>query len=285
MDRPGLAEFLRRRREALQPSDIGLPAGVRRRTVGLRREEVAAAVGMSTDYYTRLEQQRGPTPSDQMMAAIARGLRLTLDERDHLFRLAGHQAPRRVHRGPHVSPGLMRVLDRLEDTPALVITDVGETIAQNRLAAALYGDHTVFTGLDRSGVYRWFAHPEARGVYPERDHETQGRMQTAQLRVALAMPDADPLAAQVAAELRRTSDEFRRYWDLQEVTARYAEHKTVVHRELGEIEVDCQTLFTENQAQILLVLTASPGTESAQKLALLGVLGVQTFSDAQVSGD
>jgi transcriptional regulator with XRE-family HTH domain len=122
MDRAQLADFLRKRREALRPEDVGLVVGSRRRTEGLRREEVAALCGMSPDYVTRLEQQRSPKPSDQMLAAIARGLRLTLDERDHLFRLAGHNAPMRALRTDHVSPGMMRVLDRLDDTPAQVVT-------------------------------------------------------------------------------------------------------------------------------------------------------------------
>src|SRR6185436_16037869 len=113
MDRAQLADFLRRRREALQPEDVGLSRGPRRRTAGLRREEVAALCDMSVDYYSRLEQQRGPQPSEQMIAAIARGLRLTLDERDYLFRLAGHTAPARAQRTDHVSPGMLRILDRL----------------------------------------------------------------------------------------------------------------------------------------------------------------------------
>ena len=99
MDREQLADFLRRRREALQPEDVGLSRGSRRRAEGLRREEVAALCDMSVDYYSRLEQARGPQPSEQMLAAIARGLRLTLDERDHLFRLGGHNAPVRALRG------------------------------------------------------------------------------------------------------------------------------------------------------------------------------------------
>ncbi len=165
---------------------------------------------MSADYWARLEQRRGPRPSDQMLTAIARGLRLGLDERDHLFRLAGHGTPRRARLSPHVSPGLMRVLDRLDDTPALVITELGETLAQNRLASALFGDALTRTGLDRSGVHRWFAHPEERGHYPERDHERQGRLQVAQLRVAASQADPDPLAAEVLASLLATSAEFRR---------------------------------------------------------------------------
>src|SRR5438045_5350550 len=103
MDRAALADFLRRRREALRPGDVGLPAEARRRTAGLRREEVAALAAMSTDYYTRLEQQRGPQPSEQMLAALARALRLTGDERDYLFRVAGHNAPAPVAAAAHVA--------------------------------------------------------------------------------------------------------------------------------------------------------------------------------------
>ena len=113
MDRAQLADFLRTRREALQPEDVGLPRGQRRRTGGLRREEVAALADMSADYYGRIEQQRGPMPSEQMLAALARALHLSLGERDHLFRLGGHVTPRRFARADHVNPGMMRVLDRL----------------------------------------------------------------------------------------------------------------------------------------------------------------------------
>ena len=91
IDRAGLAEFLRRRRDVLQPEDVGLPRGQRRRTDGLRREEVAALCHMSSDYYARLERGSGPLPSEQMIASIAQGLHLSIDERDYLFRLAGHR--------------------------------------------------------------------------------------------------------------------------------------------------------------------------------------------------
>ncbi|MEV7908108.1 helix-turn-helix domain-containing protein, partial [Streptomyces anulatus] len=121
MDRSSLADFLRRRREALQPQDVGLPTGARRRAPGLRREEVAALAAMSADYYTRLEQQRGPQPSEQMLASLARALRLTGDERDYLFQMAGHNPPVSVTAATHVAPALLRVLDRLDDTPALIL--------------------------------------------------------------------------------------------------------------------------------------------------------------------
>src|SRR6186997_1321499 len=107
MNRAELADFLRHRREALQPGDVGLIRTARGRAPGLRREDVAALAGMSTDYYARLEQQRGPYPSEQMLTAIARALRLTLDERDHLFLLAGQHPPLRLRHDEHVSPALL----------------------------------------------------------------------------------------------------------------------------------------------------------------------------------
>ncbi|NHI15639.1 helix-turn-helix transcriptional regulator [Microbacterium excoecariae] len=278
MDRPALAEFLRARRGALTPADVGLPAGARRRTAGLRREEVAQLAAMSTDYYTRLEQQRGPQPSPQMLAALARALRLDDDARDYLFRTAGQAAPDRISGPGHVSPALLRVLDRLDDTPALVISALGETLAQNRLAAALLGDRSADAGWDRYEPYRWFAHPgSARAHYPESDHARQSRAQVAALRQALGMLGARGRAAELVAELEKTSAEFRALWARQEVGRRFAEHKVLLHPEAGAIEVDCQVLATEDRAQALLILTPS-GTEAAERLRLVGVLGTQAFA-------
>lgn len=185
MDRERLADFLRRRREALQPDEIGLVVAARRRTPGLRREEVALLVSMSSDYYTRLEQSRGPQPSPQMLAAITRALRLSLTERDHLFRLAGHAPPASDARSDHVSPGVRRVLDRI-DTPAMVLNDLGDVLAQNPQAVALLGDETRFKpgDLDRSRVFRWFTEPGARAIHPPEAHEEYSRSYTAMLHVA-----------------------------------------------------------------------------------------------------
>src|SRR3954447_5089358 len=159
MDEKKVAEFLRHRRETLRPRDVGLVEGPRRRTRGLRREDVAQLAGMSTDYYARLEQQRAPQPSVHITTALARALHLSPDERDHLFVLIGHNAPARVQRCEHVSPALMRVPDLLDDAPAFVQTDLADTLAMNPLAAALLGDQTGHTGLSRSGYYRWFMDP------------------------------------------------------------------------------------------------------------------------------
>ena len=275
LNRADLADFLRSRREALQPSDVGMNPGQRRRAAGLRREEVALLAGMSTDYYARLEQQRAPQPSEQMLTAIARALRLTLDERDHLYRLAGHTPPSRLSRSEHVAPALLRVLDRLDDTPALVVSDLGVTLAQNAMSRALNGDEMAHTGMARSAIFRWFTDPAARARYPERDHVHQSRVQASNLRAVLGAGGGE--AGGLVEELLARSAEFREVWAAHEVARRFDDHKTLVHPELGEIEVDCQPLFTENAAQALLVLTPRSGTDAAEKLRLLQVVGA-TFA-------
>ncbi len=145
IDRPGLAEFL-------------------------RREEVAALCHLSTDYYSRIEQERGPLPSEGLIASIAQGLHLSLDERDHLFRLAGHQPPLRGATSEHIAPGLLRVFDRLADSAAEIVTELGETLRQTPLAVALTGDISELSGPARSVPYRWFTDPAARELYHPDDH-------------------------------------------------------------------------------------------------------------------
>ncbi|MEU6538388.1 helix-turn-helix transcriptional regulator [Streptomyces sp. NPDC047000] len=281
MDRAALADFLRSRREALQPADVGLPAGARRRTRGLRREEVASLAVMSTDYYTRLEQQRGPQPSEHMLASLARALRLTGDERDYLYRVAGHNAPASSAAAAHVSPALLRVLDRLDDTPALVLTELGETLVQNRMAAALFGDASRHTGAARSAIYRWFTDPAERFTYPEADRDRQSRAQVAGLRAAYGLRGPRSRAGDLVRTLRKASAEFAELWERHEVAQRFEDHKTLIHPEIGAIELDCQALFTEDRSQTLLVLTAPPRTEGHEKLQLLAVLGLNRFSDAE----
>jgi transcriptional regulator with XRE-family HTH domain len=272
MDRAQLADFLRTRREALQPEDVGLPRGARRRTGGLRREEVAALAGMSADYYGRIEQQRGPAPSEQMLAALARALHLGLAERDHLFRLGGHPVPQRVLRDDHINPGVMRILDRLDDTAALVLSRFGETLTQTRMAVALLGDETRFTGLARSAWFRWFTDPTSRRIYPEDHHPRHARILVAQLRNAYAAAP-DSRAGEIVEALLTRSEEFARIWADHEVGLGYTERKTLLHPQLGELDLYCQNLHDPGQMQTLLVFTAVPGSASHEKLQLLAAVG------------
>ncbi|WP_133741592.1 helix-turn-helix transcriptional regulator [Actinorugispora endophytica] len=277
IDRAGLAEFLRNRREALQPEDVGLPRGQRRRTNGLRREEVASLCHMSADYYSRLERERGPQPSLRMLASIAQGLHMSLDERDHLFRLAGHNPPPRGASTDHISPGLLRVLDRLDDTPAEIVTELGETLRQSPMGVALTGDTTRYTGPARSAGYRWFTDPAARRIYAPEEHPFLSRMYASGLRQLVTLRGPQSRAAHLAELLLARNEEFRRVWDDHEIGIRPHEVKHFVHPEVGALELNCQRLVDPGQAHSLMVYTAVPGSESYEKLQMLSVIGTQSL--------
>ncbi len=277
LDRDGLATFLRARRESLQPEDVGLRRGARRRTSGLRREEVAELCDMSADYLARLERGSGSQPSQQMAAAIARGLRLTPDERDHLLLLSGHRVQARQLRDAHISPGLLRVMDRLQDTPAQVMGPAGETLQQTPPAVALLGDETHYTGPARSALYRWFSDPTARDRYLPEDHQLHSRVAVAILRASVTGQGPGSSAASLVTELRHNA-EFTELWNRHEVGLRWSNAKRFVHPDVGRIDLYCQTLLDPDEGQSLLIFTATPGTESHEKLALLTVLGSDTFT-------
>jgi transcriptional regulator with XRE-family HTH domain len=276
VDRERLAEFLRTRREALQPEDVGLPRGHRRRrTGGLRREEVAALSDMSTDYYSRIEQQRGPHPSEQVLAGIARGLRLSLEERDHLFRLGGYATSRRVRRADHVNPGMMRIFDGLDGAAAQVVSDLGETLRQTRLASALLGDETGYTGMARSLHYRWFTDPGARRSYLPEDHTRHSQLLAADLHRAYTRDGTSSAAAAHVEPLLAASPEFAELWQKHPVPGPYCGPKRIHHPQIGLLELHCQVLVDPDQSQLLQVFTATPGTESHEKLQLLSVVAGQ----------
>lgn len=277
IDRAGLAEFLRVRREVLQPEDVGMPRGPRRRTAGLRREEVAQLCHMSTDYYARLERERGPQPSEQMLASIAQGLHLSHEERDHLFHLGGHTPPPRGVSSEHISPGLLRVLDRLEDTPAEIVTELGETLRQSRMGVALLGRNTSLEGPERSLGFRWFADPSVRHFYAVEEHAFLSRLYASGLREIVGRRGPGSRASALADLLLERSAEFRELWAAHEVGVRPKDTKRFVHPEVGALELHCQRLVDPDQAHALLVYTAVPGTESAEKLRLLSVLGTQSL--------
>ncbi|MFE7639488.1 helix-turn-helix transcriptional regulator [Kitasatospora sp. NPDC057518] len=273
MDRTALADFLTRARARLAPADLGLPPGARRRTPGLRREEVAQVAGLSVDYYARLEQRRGPQPSPQLLAALARALRLSEDERDHLFRLAGHEPPRRYGPLGHVRPGLLLILDRLHDTPAQVVSDLGDVLAQNAMSAALFGDHTALAPERRNLLLRWFTDPGTRTLFPAEDHEDLARAHVAALRAARTARPGDRRAAELLDELLADSSEFTAYWERHEVARRRSGRKRLLHPVVGPLDLECEVLAAGGEDQLLLVHTAAPGSDSASRLELLRVVG------------
>ena len=276
MERDQLADFLRRRREAMRPAEVGIADGPRRRTTGLRREEVAALAGMSVDYVVRLEQGRSSQPSVQLLGALARALRLSDDERDHLFHLAGHRPPPADGVARLARAGLIRMLDLLGDTPALVLSDLGEALAQNRAALLLMGDHTGLSGDRRYVAYRWFTDPATRAVTPPEERERHGRQLVADLRAAAGRRSGDSTVAGLVDRLRAASADFRRLWAEHEVAVRRADRKTLLHPRVGRLLMDCETLVTPDQRQQLLVLTPADA-ETRERLELLRVIGIEEF--------
>ncbi|MFI0480547.1 helix-turn-helix transcriptional regulator [Actinomadura sp. 9N215] len=276
MDRRELADFLRRSRERLRPQEVGLAAGPRRRTPGLRREEVSQLAGMSADYYMRLEQARSPQPSIQLLGALARALRLTEDERDHLYVLAGHRPPAGPFAGEHVRPGLLYLLDRLAETPAQIVGDLGDVLAQNSLSESLFGCVCTVERGDRNIVWRWFTDPFVREAYPPDEHDHYSRLHVADLRASVARRGDDAAASALVRRLHGASDEFAALWKRHEVAVRRTSRMRVLHPEVGAIEFDAETLLTPAEDQRLVVFTPPPGSPTIEALELLQVIGPET---------
>lgn len=277
MNRAGLADLLRSRRSRLAPADVGLPSGIRRRTPGLRRAEVASLAAISTDYYARLEQQRGPHPSPAVLAALARALRMSDDERDHLFHLAGLTPPWRNVVSPRVAPGMLHVLDRLTDTPAHVVSDIGDVLVQNALSIALSGHRAGHAGRERNVPWLWFTAAEARSRYPVEDWETHSRAHVAQLRAAYGRRGSDPDVLALVSDLLAASTEFTERWARHEAAVG-ADTKRIIHPEIGLLDLTSETLVNAASGQVLVVLLPRPGTDAREKLDLLRVIGTPNLT-------
>ncbi|GII75755.1 transcriptional regulator [Sphaerisporangium rufum] len=277
MDRRELAAFLRSRRERVTPADVGLPAGPRRRTPGLRREEAAQLAFISTEYYTRLEQARGPRPSPVVLAGLARALRLTDAERAHLHHLAG--VPPGTPPGPsrEVRQSILDLLRRLTQAAAIVTSATIEVIAWNDLAAALMEDFSALPRRDRNLVRRAFLGPPfgGRRLYGVSDVEHFARHSAARLRAAAARYPGDPEVAGLVRELREGSAEFARLWDSHEVAVGSVMRKTFQHPLVGPVTVNCDVLDITDRDQQVVIYTAEPGSPSEQALRLLSVIGTQ----------
>ncbi|MER5227350.1 helix-turn-helix transcriptional regulator [Streptomyces flaveus] len=277
MDRRELAAFLRSRRERITPADVGLPAGPRRRTPGLRREEAAQLAFISTEYYTRLEQARGPRPSREVLAQLARALRLSDAERDHLHHLAG--APPGPPPGPsrEVRQSILDLLHRLPQAAAIVTSAAFEVIAWNDLAAALMEDFSALPRRDRNLVRRVFLgpHPQGRRLYGVSDADAFARTSAQRLRATAARYPDDPEVTDLVAELLAGSEEFTRLWASHDVSAEPTLCKTFPHPLVGPVTVNCDVLDITDRDQQVVIYTADPGSPSEEALRLLSVIGTQ----------
>jgi transcriptional regulator with XRE-family HTH domain len=280
MDKHELGAFLRNRRERLRPQDVGLPSGPRRRTPGLRREEVAVLAHISTEYYVRLEQGRAPRPSGEVLASIAGALRLTAAESDHLHVLAG-TAPNRagLHRRD-VRPSILALLERLPQTAAFVMSAAYEVLAWNDLAAALMEDFAALAPEDRNLARKAFlgpARPDA-ALYGISDVAGFRHHVVMELRSTLARYPSDPAVTGLVGELRDGSPEFARLWERHDVQAAPTLTKTFRHPAVGEITLDCDSLTLTDRDQRLVLYTAPQGSPAADALALLTMLGTESSS-------
>jgi transcriptional regulator with XRE-family HTH domain len=279
MDKQQLGAFLRSRRERLRPQDVGLTAGPRRRTSGLRREEVAVLAHISTEYYVRLEQGRAPRPSAEVLAGIAGALLLTDAESDHLHVLAGTAPSRTGRHRRDVRPSILALLERLPRTAGFVTSAIFEVLACNDLTAALMEDFRELAPRERNLAR--LAVLKERPLYGVSDTTEFRHHVVMQLRSTLARYPADPAVSELVDELRAGSPDFARLWERHDVQAAVVLTKTFRHPTVGEITVDCDSLALTDRDQNLVLYSAPPGSRDAEALALLDVLGAEKFTTGQ----
>ena len=274
------ATVLRSWRDRVSPADVGLPAGAGRRASGLRREEVAALAGVSVDYIVRLEQGRAEHPSPQLLGALARALRLTDAERDHLFRAAGAAPPALGIVPRYITPGVQRLADRLGDVPLAVFTATYEILLWNPLWAALTGDPSRFTGIERNLIWRHFTEGHDGIEYDAQHEEEFASDLAADLRGAVGRYPRDASLARFVVRLRAASPEFERRWAEARVAEHRASRKTITRTPVGPITVDCDVLTVPGGDLRIVVYTVTPGSEDEAKLDLLRVAGMQALVTA-----
>ncbi|MGW3243773.1 helix-turn-helix transcriptional regulator [Streptomyces sp. NPDC001070] len=268
---------VRRWRDRVAPDAAGLPVGGHRRAAGLRREELAQLSGVSVDYVTRLEQGRASHPSAQVVEALARALRLSPTERAHLFQLAGLAPPGPDTVPAYITPSVQRLLDRLTGTPVAVYDASWTLLVANPPYAALMGDPSGWRGNQRNGVWQHFLGGGRARRTPEYLPAFESAL-VADLRAAAGRYPADQQLRQLVTELRAHSDRFAELWDAGAVGRHEAARKTIDHPRVGPLTLDCDVLTVTGSDLRIMVYTAEPGTEDAERLALLTVLGTQQLT-------
>jgi transcriptional regulator with XRE-family HTH domain len=264
--RRALGAFLRSRRDRAQPEDVGVAAGAGRRVPGLRREEVASLAGVSADYLRRVEQAR-VLPSVELLDALADALRLGAADRLHLEALADRARGRRRHRPPITvaRPSLLRTLDALAPTPAVVLGRCCEVLAWNRTGAALDQAVAQRPPQERNVARRIVLEPSARELYPEWQELVQEVADVLRLNAA-RFPDDAALTALID-ELLAGSRTFARCWDRLDVFEKSFGRKLLDHPLVGRLELTYEAFeIAPGSGQALLVYTAEPDSPSAQAI-------------------
>jgi transcriptional regulator with XRE-family HTH domain len=281
VDPPEFGRALRRWRDRVTPAAVGVPAGARRRATGLRREELAGLAGISVDYLTRLEQGRATSPSVQVVEALARALRVSDAERDLLFRLAGHVTPGLGVVSSRITPSVQRLLDRLAGTPVAVYDATWTLIVANAPYDALMGPTTSWQGIERNSVWRHLVGPGSRAVHTaEQQREFEAGL-VADLRLTAARYPNDQRLKQLIRELAAQSPRFEKLWESGAPVPHqdFGRHKVIDHPDVGHVTLDCDTLVVAADDLRIMIYTAEPDTEDAERLSLAVVLGTQSLVD------
>jgi transcriptional regulator with XRE-family HTH domain len=266
--RAELADFLRKRRANLKPDEVGLPNGGRRRTPGLRREEVAHLAGVGTTWYTWLEQGRDVRASLDVLEALSRALRLTPAERTHLVLLGRGEEPPPCKSDERVSPTVRRLIENLGANPAFVMGRRWDYLAWNEAAIAIFGDLGAVPKPARNHVWMHFMDAARREMFP--DWERSTRLIAAKFRADSARHIGDPEFERLIASLRKSSPEFCRAWKKHEVARSGEGRKTIVHPIVGTLVFE-HAVFHPQEApeQRLILYSPMPDEDTPAKLAQL----------------
>ncbi len=272
---------LRRRRERVAPAAVGVSTGPRRRVTGLRREELAALAGISIDYLTRLEQGRAVSPSEQVVEALARALRLSDAERANLFGLAGLATPGSGIVSTRIPPSVQRLLDRLADTPACVHDAAWNLVLTNAPYEALMGRTTAWRGIERNAVWRNLAGPGNRAIHTPAERAAFEEALVADLRLTAGRYPTDRKLHALVDDLRAASRRFTELWETAELPDKpeQSRRKIIEHPDVGHITLDCDVLTVAGDDLRISVYTAEAASQDAQKLDLTIVLGTQSLVD------
>lgn len=262
-------EFLRSRRGRLVPSAVGLPDGFRRRTPGLRREEVAMLAGVGTTWYTYLEQGREIQPSSEVLVALAEVLRLDPAEQQHLFSLYDRPVPKRVPpEAESVGEPLQRMVDALTGQPALVLGWRWDILTLNRAAQAIFGPYIAQSGGARNLIELLFSDPTNRQMFAAWEHVARGALAT--FRADCAPYVGDPDLEDLVARLTKASPEFAAWWSQHDVAHRLAGTKRLNHPVVGQMHFAFSTLAVSDQPGMkLFVFTPLDAEDTPAKLARL----------------
>lgn len=266
-----MARFLRDRRAQLRPSDVGLPDIGRRRTVGLRREEVAALAHISASYYTRLEQARAPRPSADVVNSLGHALRLSDEQRTLLFTLTGRSSGSDVSTIQRtVASSVLDLTNRMPDTAVLILDAKYDILAWNPLAASIFEALPVIPSSERNLIRLYFfEHDPSLRHHGVSGSEDFAGFAAGQLRALAERYPRDPGVRTLIAELRANSAEFERLWHQVDVVAPRHQIKHLNHAVVGPLEMHCDTLVVPDRDQLMVLFTAEPGTASHHALTLL----------------